>query len=112
MAGWAVGHAVRPGDTIAHLGAPEENGNWPAHVHFQVLVHICRLFLPFISSFSWSEKENISERGTLAHSEPRFFQIMTDMQEEQGHFVGVCSRADRAKYIGNLVVNPAGILFP
>jgi peptidoglycan LD-endopeptidase LytH len=28
------------GQTIAHFGAPAENGNWPPHLHFQIIVEL------------------------------------------------------------------------
>jgi len=31
------GQQIRRGDKIATLGNPEENGGWPAHLHFQVI---------------------------------------------------------------------------
>lgn len=35
--GKSVGHAVAAGDQIATMGAFPENGDWPPHVHFQVM---------------------------------------------------------------------------
>lgn len=35
---WQPGQAVQLGDKIGTLGAPEENGNWPPHLHFQVVI--------------------------------------------------------------------------
>lgn len=32
-----VGQQVRRGDTIAYLGDADVNGNWPPHLHFQVI---------------------------------------------------------------------------
>lgn len=32
-----VGKQIRRGDVIATLGEPHENGNWPPHLHFQVI---------------------------------------------------------------------------
>lgn len=34
------------------------------------------------------------------------FQVITDMGEEEGHFPGVCSEANRRLYVGGLVVDP------
>ena len=33
-----VGRRLRAGDVLGWLGAPEENGGWPPHVHFQLSV--------------------------------------------------------------------------
>ncbi len=35
-AAWETGAAVRAGDVIARLGAPEVNGGWPPHLHLQL----------------------------------------------------------------------------
>ena len=37
---WKVGEKVWSGVQIASLGNPEENGNWPPHLHFQVLLDL------------------------------------------------------------------------
>jgi peptidoglycan LD-endopeptidase LytH len=34
------GKFMRAGDKIGHLGTVEENGNWPAHLHFQLILDI------------------------------------------------------------------------
>ncbi len=34
------GNYVSRGNIIAHIGAPEENGNWPPHLHFQIITNI------------------------------------------------------------------------
>jgi murein DD-endopeptidase MepM/ murein hydrolase activator NlpD len=31
------GQVVRAGNLLAHFGAPEENGHWPPHLHFQIV---------------------------------------------------------------------------
>ena len=33
-----VGRRLRAGDVLGWLGAPEDNGGWPPHVHFQLSV--------------------------------------------------------------------------
>lgn len=33
-----VGSVVRKGEAFARLGGPSENGNWPPHLHYQVVV--------------------------------------------------------------------------
>lgn len=32
-----IGQTVQSGDTIAAIGRPPENGNWPPHLHFQLI---------------------------------------------------------------------------
>lgn len=34
---WKIGTKVASGDIIGNLGKMEENGEWPAHLHFQVI---------------------------------------------------------------------------
>ena len=34
----AEGQKFQPGDLLATFGQPEDNGNWPPHLHFQVIV--------------------------------------------------------------------------
>ena len=33
-----VGQFITRGEAFAHFGAPEENGNWPPHLHFQMIL--------------------------------------------------------------------------
>ena len=32
------GQFISRGEPFAHFGPPEENGNWPAHLHFQLII--------------------------------------------------------------------------
>ncbi|MEQ9563007.1 MAG: peptidoglycan DD-metalloendopeptidase family protein [Woeseiaceae bacterium] len=41
--GCREGQAVRAGDKIAELGGPPENGNWPPHLHFQLILDLLGL---------------------------------------------------------------------
>jgi 4-aminobutyrate aminotransferase-like enzyme/Ser/Thr protein kinase RdoA (MazF antagonist) len=41
LAGKAIGAAVERGAAIGVLGAPAENGNWPPHVHMQLMTALC-----------------------------------------------------------------------
>jgi peptidoglycan LD-endopeptidase LytH len=34
------GQPIQIGETIAHFGQPHENGNWPPHLHFQIIKDI------------------------------------------------------------------------
>jgi len=36
----AAGDKIKKGDCIAHFGQPHENGHWPPHLHFQVILHM------------------------------------------------------------------------
>ena len=37
---WQEGAEVQPGEAIASLGGTEENGGWPPHLHFQVILNL------------------------------------------------------------------------
>ena len=37
------GQVVRAGEVIASIGAPPENGNWPPHLHFQLILGLLGL---------------------------------------------------------------------
>lgn len=37
LAEWKVGTKLASGDVIGNLGNMEENGEWPAHLHFQII---------------------------------------------------------------------------
>jgi len=36
--GLRKGKFISRGEPFAHFGPPEENGNWPAHLHFQLII--------------------------------------------------------------------------
>lgn len=40
LAGLAVGQRVEAGEVIARVGAPPTNGDWPPHLHFQVVLDL------------------------------------------------------------------------
>ncbi len=40
IAGIRLGQFITRGEPFAHFGAPEENGQWPPHLHFQVILDI------------------------------------------------------------------------
>ena len=40
IAGLSQGAYITRGEIIGHFGKPEENGNWPPHLHFQVIKDI------------------------------------------------------------------------
>lgn len=41
LEGLAIGQRVRAGDAVARLGRRDENGDWPPHLHFQVMTDLC-----------------------------------------------------------------------
>jgi 4-aminobutyrate aminotransferase-like enzyme/Ser/Thr protein kinase RdoA (MazF antagonist) len=43
LAGLALGQAVARGQQLASVGAPPGNGNWPPHLHFQLVVDLLDL---------------------------------------------------------------------
>ncbi len=57
-----VGNKIAKGMAFAHFGNENENGNWPPHVHFQ---------------------------------------IIENMENKKGDYPGVCTLADREKYLHN-----------
>jgi murein DD-endopeptidase MepM/ murein hydrolase activator NlpD len=38
LEGLSEGKTINAGDTLAWFGEPEENGHWPPHLHFQLIV--------------------------------------------------------------------------
>jgi len=52
------GQAIRKGDVFAALGIPAENGQWPPHLHFQVIEDIedRKGDYPGVCAFSQKEK--------------------------------------------------------
>ncbi len=37
---WQIGQAVKSGDLLGHMGPPPINGDWPPHVHVQIIVDL------------------------------------------------------------------------
>jgi len=35
---WHEGKYISQGEIVGHFGKPEENGNWPPHLHFQIII--------------------------------------------------------------------------
>lgn len=70
LTGLYEGKPIRAGEKVAEIGSYPENGDWPPHLHFQ---------------------------------------LMTDMLGLRGDFPGVCSLADRAKFLA-VCPNPNGLL--
>jgi murein DD-endopeptidase MepM/ murein hydrolase activator NlpD len=51
------GDKVRKGECIAHFGKPHENGHWPPHLHFQVILNMEGKAGDYIGVCKFSEKE-------------------------------------------------------
>ncbi|HEX9187413.1 MAG TPA: aminotransferase class III-fold pyridoxal phosphate-dependent enzyme, partial [Vicinamibacteria bacterium] len=47
LAGLAVGQRVEAGQVIARVGAPPTNGDWPPHLHLQVIVDLLAMDADF-----------------------------------------------------------------
>jgi murein DD-endopeptidase MepM/ murein hydrolase activator NlpD len=52
------GDNVKKGDVIAEFGIPIENGHWPPHLHFQIIIDMgdYRGDYPGVCAFSEREK--------------------------------------------------------
>ena len=70
LTGLREGMPIKAGESFADIGAYPENGDWPPHLHFQ---------------------------------------LMTDMLGGRGDFPGVCSLADRARFL-KICPNPNDLL--
>lgn len=57
LANLMVGQTVRAGERIARVGAPPTNGNWPPHLHFQVIKDLLDLGADFPGVALKSERE-------------------------------------------------------
>lgn len=40
LTGLTEGKPIRAGEQIAHFGEPKENGHWPPHLHFQLVIDL------------------------------------------------------------------------
>lgn len=54
----STGHYVSIGQTIAHFGEPKENGHWPPHLHFQVILDMHLKEGDYPGVCKYSEREN------------------------------------------------------
>jgi hypothetical protein len=45
------------GEEIGHFGLPEENGNWPPHLHFQIIFEMGLYTGDYPGVCRYSEKE-------------------------------------------------------
>ena len=51
------GQSIRAGEVIARVGSPPENGNWPPHLHFQLIIDLLNLGTDFPGVALLSEKD-------------------------------------------------------
>ncbi len=51
------GQYVSIGEKIAHIGNPDENGNWPPHLHFQVITDMELYYGDYPGVCKFSERE-------------------------------------------------------
>ncbi len=52
------GKFVSQGELLAHFGGPTENGQWPPHLHFQVIIDMQRKEGDYPGVCKWSERES------------------------------------------------------
>ena len=52
-----IGQFVKAGEQLATVGAPPQNGNWPPHLHFQVILDLIGLGVDFPGVASASQQE-------------------------------------------------------
>ncbi|MHA2249137.1 MAG: aminotransferase class III-fold pyridoxal phosphate-dependent enzyme [Candidatus Kariarchaeaceae archaeon] len=39
---WSIGKEIKGGKLLGHIGSYNENGNWPPHLHFQIILDMMR----------------------------------------------------------------------
>ncbi len=52
-----VGEVIEPGDLIGRMGAPEVNGDWPPHVHFEIITDLLGWEGTFVGVGSHSHRD-------------------------------------------------------
>lgn len=52
------GEPIKKGDVFAELGIPAENGQWPPHLHFQIIIDMGNWSGDYPGVCKFSEKEN------------------------------------------------------
>jgi len=71
--GLAIGQRVEPGQRIAAIGSPPSNGDWPPHLHFQIITDDLDLATDFPGvAFASQRKVWLSlspDPGLIAHTE-------------------------------------------
>lgn len=61
LAGLSIGMPVKNGRQIATFGTAEENGNWPPHLHFQLMLDMEGMKGDYFGACKLSEKERYSQ---------------------------------------------------
>ena len=61
LAGLQIGQAIRPSQKIAAFGNDMENGHWPPHLHFQLMLKIGEAKGDYPGVGKYSEKEKYLE---------------------------------------------------
>jgi peptidoglycan LD-endopeptidase LytH len=59
-----IGDQINKGDCFAYFGAPHENGYWPPHLHFQVILNLEDKFGDYPGVCAISEKEKYIFNGS------------------------------------------------
>lgn len=72
----SAGQPVAAGETIAHVGSPPDNGNWPSHLHLQLILDLLGRGADFPGVAPSSRKEywlslSPSPAGLFTGYEPR-----------------------------------------
>ena len=57
LEGLSVGKKIKKGDVFGTFGIPLENGHWPPHLHFQVIIDVGNHFGDYPGVCAVSEKE-------------------------------------------------------
>jgi murein DD-endopeptidase MepM/ murein hydrolase activator NlpD len=58
-----TGQFITRGQTFAHFGEPNENGNWPPHLHFQLIADIRNYHGDYPGVCKYSERKNYLENS-------------------------------------------------
>ncbi|WP_372642384.1 peptidoglycan DD-metalloendopeptidase family protein [Ancylomarina sp.] len=61
LEGKKVNQKIKQGELFATIGNENENGNWPPHLHFQIITDMLGYFGDFPGVCSLKEKENYSK---------------------------------------------------
>jgi murein DD-endopeptidase MepM/ murein hydrolase activator NlpD len=55
------GKMITKGDKVAHFGPPQENGQWPPHLHFQIILQIGEYMGDYPGVCKYSERNEYLE---------------------------------------------------
>jgi len=69
LVGLSIGQPIKRDELIADLGSADENGNWPPHLHFQLMLDMEGMSGDYPGACRYSEKEkylkNIADPGLI-----------------------------------------------